>query len=290
MRRPSVTVPVSIAAVVACACSRTKVQADPSAAPSASVAASAASFAPGATPTTAAASSTAGAAASDPAARVKRFFAGFVDGSDFSFLHATCAPRMTRFIGLRDVDVEAAIRTSRAFFKNLNGVKYDPDVKAMQVETVPVGTRVRLPVEMTWSRPMTTDEQQAMVEPDNLQPLADMNLLKIDRDVTADVELVFDASGAIVSYSETVVRMPQLRATGDQECDKDPPKGTILRDLGETAVVWWISIGPAQTVRKVRLNGQDTWVTTQRAVYGGGPGPQDRAYYLCLEPVGDAGK
>jgi hypothetical protein len=284
-----------VAALVA-GCSRSSAQADRASASATTAAVPAPAASPSiaipparASSSSAAAPSTAPDASSSPLAEgVQHFFAGFVEGTDFSFLRTACAPKMTHFIAMKDVDVESAIRAARASFQNLRHVKYTADVGAMQADAAPAGTRVRVPVDMQYDRPM--DPQQFGIDPDEIESMKSMDLLKINHDVTADVELVFDPSGRVTSYVETKVHRPPMRVSGDKECENDLPKGSIVYDLGEDAITWWISIGPARTVHRVLANGEDVWMTSQRAMWGGGPNPEDRSYWECLSRVGDAGR
>jgi hypothetical protein len=212
-----------------------------------------------------------------------RFFGGFVDGTDFAFLRATCTPQMSRFISLHDVDVESASRASRAFFKGIHGVKYEPELKALRVEALAAGARVYVPVRMRWSRP--ADPKQFGIEEG---AMAGWGPPTIERDVTANVELVLDAAGRIASYVEASVRTPPLRVTAGEECDSKLPRGTIVHDLGETIITEVISTGPATTLRKVQANGEQVWMVTERHFWR--TSAQDKAWIICLEPVGEAGR
>jgi hypothetical protein len=105
----------------------------------------------------------------------------------------------------------------------------------------------------------------------------------IERDVTAEVELELDADFRVASYVEKSVRTPPLRVTLGEECESNLPRGTIVQDLGETIVVAWISTGPSTTLRKVRANGEEVWMQTERHFWR--TSAQDKAWIQCLEPA-----
>ena len=112
----------------------------------------------------------------------------------------------------------------------------------------------------------------------------------VARDVTVDVELVFESSGLLTRYAEVAVRHPLLRVTGQANCTMDGlRKGQTVVDLGDAYITGMTPKGPQQ-IHRVRIGGDERWIDEVRswAVYdsfGGHAGGS-----ICLEAAGwDAG-
>ena len=136
---------------------------------------------------------------------LRSFFAGYVDGTDFAFLEAFCAPRLDRFLTMKNADVAAVIASAKKFFADKRGVAYKAEFGAMRVERRAEGTLAKLPVVMSWDFP-------APKEWGTEWPLAAATdgVPRIDRTVTVDVEVLVDSSNRIQSYVETRVHAPAL--------------------------------------------------------------------------------
>ncbi len=217
-----------------------------------------------------------GAADAALAERLRHFFNGYVDGSDFAFLLAACRPKLDQFISLRNVDAGAVATNARQFFAHTHKLAYEPHLADLRVERRPDGSTVaRLPVRMTWTYPPNPDWPTG----GDPWPAWSSETAAIDRDVTADAEITFDDQGKIARYVEANVRRPWLRVTGEDNCSLGAfgsphsflmsgddgarmaaplHKGQMVRDLGETFVTAILPRGP-DIVRKVLVGNREGW-------------------------------
>ena len=288
----------------------------PSASPAPSV-----SPAPGAPAAPASAALPAAPRAPEVAQILARFFARFVDGTDFAFLSEACPPKVERFLTMRDADIAQVVRSARAFFRGKRGISYVPDLAALEVEARPDGTVARLPVTLSWTYPAPTEWGDEWP----IDPGADAP--RIARRVTVDVEIALDASGRIARYVETRVRTPKLLVTSDFMCpdglyetpepfreqlagwlvedfagtmkayekEPHPKRGTIVHDLGETFVVAENPKG-SSVARRVRGPEGEGWMvdnvayavpagTPERCAGAGSPSD----VMVCLNQTAAAG-
>jgi hypothetical protein len=223
------------------------------------------------------------------------FFAGYRDGSTFEFLRADCRPTMDRFVSLKNVGVDAAIRDARTFFHDRRQLSYRPDVRQMRVEAHADGeSTVRLPVTMAWTYPVPKGWG------DDFPAGGPDGTAVVSRSMTVDVEVTLDADGRIAQYVEAHVQTPRLRVTHPEKCADVPDHpgvpwvavshGMIVQDLGETLELSMSAKGPA-TARKVRANGQDGWTMESVCFAVSNPyGGTSAGMSSCLELAGDAGK
>ncbi len=245
-----------------------------------------------------AAAPSASGAAPEPAltARVKAFFAGYKDGSDFSFLRTACATPVERFITMKNADVGAVISSARHFFADKRGLSYVPDEKALRISHEGNADVARVPLTMVWGtlppEEWTSDDDRPRKE---LPGAIASSILwdgLVEHTTIVDVELAFDPAGRITRYVEGPPRHARLKFQSDWACLdtfgfatalKD---GEVVTDLGD---VYMNSLSPKgpQLSRHVRFrSGDDAWVQDTRSYAVDNPaGGTSAGMSQCLVPA-----
>ncbi len=299
MLRSVIILAVSVVVLTAC-----KQKAPPAGAASVIPAASSVALpSPDTPPPSASSPSDGGSAvdASSTTSRVRAFFAGYKDGSDYSFLRAACASPVERFITMKSVDIGAVVASARHFFADKRGVRYVPDEKALRVSHRDGGDVVEVPLTMVWGTlPLaewSSDDPRNSVH-ELLHAFADAGVTSplwdglVEHTTTVDVELRFDGQGRITRYVEGPPIRPKLKFHSDAACEDTfgfataRPDGEVVTDLGEVYATEFSTKGP-QVARHVRLrDGSDAWVQDTRSYAVDNPaGGTSAGFSQCLVPA-----
>lgn len=208
--------------------------------------------------------------------RLRRHFAQYKGAASFAFFEQDFAPRVERYLGLKDVTVSDLVRTAKAFYASKTDVSLVP--KAGSVTLTKEGDRriASFVLTMRWSVKPPAAAAACGYLDDSMKWRPNS---RIARQVDATARIGFNGDARIVTYEELSVAAPRLRIEnrGDDleafsTLPTEPvrfmaanpsatrvPNGTIVEDLGESFTCG-LNQTEVDTVRKVRLNGAPIWL------------------------------
>ncbi len=174
------------------------------------------------------------------------------NNKDFDKLAVFFAPQVKQYISLKNTTPEAIVSDAKEFFKDKDPVKYEPFLKAMEIN----GKNVRLGLHMSssWIKKASGD-----VGYDTLT----------DSSVYVVVSLDFDENNKIDNYTEEYIVRPQIKLIKAQELEPvaagddkiKVPAGTIVSSNFQSrtfeTVSWWKMY---QTM--VVYKGEKYWATS----------------------------
>lgn len=219
--------------------------------------------------------------ANDPAAqeleqRLQRHFAQYQGASAFAFFEADFAPRVERYLALKDVTASELAKVAKAFYANKTQVSLLPKPGTVVVKNEGGRSVASFVLTLRWSYP-PPPAAAACGYLDASMTWRPHSLIARNVDVTARVG--FDADRRIVSYEEAPLVAPRLRVatrgdalTAFTSMPTEParfiepeanaaqfPDGTIVEDLGESFTCG-LDQTEVDTVRKVRFQDRTFWL------------------------------
>lgn len=208
--------------------------------------------------------------------RLQRHFAQYQGASDFAFFEEDFAPRVERYLALKNVTASDLARVAKAFYANKTRVSLLPKPGTVAVTNEGGRSVASFVLTLRWSY-QPPPAAAACGYLDDSMTWRPHSL--IARSVEVAARLGFDADKRIVNYEEAPVAGPPLRVAtrGDglaafssmptepaRFIDPEPNAaqlldGTIVEDLGETFTCG-LNQTEVDTVRKVRFQGRAFWL------------------------------
>jgi hypothetical protein len=208
--------------------------------------------------------------------RLRRHFAQYEGAASFAFFEQDFAPRVERYLGLKDVPAAELARIAKEFYAEKAQVSVLPNPGSVVVKSEGPRVTASLVLTLRWSVPPPPAAAACGYLDDSMtwRPHS-----RIARRVEVTARIAFDDAARIVSYEETPLALPRLRVAtrGDalQAFSSLPitparlleagptsvlaPDGTLVEDLGETFTCG-LDQTEVDTVRKVRLQGRTVWL------------------------------
>lgn len=237
--------------------------------PSASASASASAVAAAAPPAT-------DSATQELEQRLQRHFAQYRGGATFAFFEADFAPRVERYLALKDVTASELAKVAKAFYANKTQVSLLPKPGTLMVKLEGGRLLASFVLSLRWSYPPPT-AAAACGYLDASMTWRPHSLIARNVEVTARIG--FDANQRIASYEEAPLVGPRLRVatrgdalTAFTRMPTEParfiepqanavqlPDGTIVEDLGESFTCG-LNQTEVDTVRKVRFQDRTFWL------------------------------
>jgi hypothetical protein len=221
-----------------------------------------------------------GSGAALPAADVERLldadFAKYAGGSSFAFLRDDWAPRVARYVSLRDVPVEALVAQAKGFYADKTAVSLKVAPGSVRAWSDGEHTAASFVVRMLWMRPVPASwGDRPWAEMTETGMVVHEKGARIHRDVSVRAHATLDDAGRLLSYDEDDgVVVPQVVAPGGLKAwpvpPRDPaapasdavgvPERVAIDDLGEFFVESLdTGMQQAETFRHVRLGGRELW-------------------------------
>lgn len=208
--------------------------------------------------------------------RLQRHFARYQGASDFAFFEEDFAPRVERYLALKNVTASELARVAKAFYANKTRVSLTPKPGTVAVTNEGGRSVASFVLTLRWSYPPPPAAAACGYLDDSMtwRPRS-----LIARNVEVAARIGFDADKRIVSYEEAPVAGPRLRVAtrGDglaafssmptapariiypEANAAQLPDGTTVEDLGETFTCG-LNQTEVDTVRKVRFQGRAVWL------------------------------
>lgn len=208
--------------------------------------------------------------------RLRRHFAQYKGAASFAFFEQDFAPRVERYLGLKDVAVGELLRTAKSFYAKKADVSLVLKAGSITLTTEGVRRIASFVLTMRWTvKPPAAAAACGFLD-DSMTWRPNS---RIHRQVDVTARMIFNGDARIVTYEELSVAAPRLRVENrgdDLEAfaslptgparflDANPsatrvPNGTIVEDLGESFTCG-LNQTEVDTVRKVRLNGAPIWL------------------------------
>lgn len=208
--------------------------------------------------------------------RLRRHFAQYHGGSNFAFFEQDFAPRVERYLGLKDVAATQLARIAKEFYATKTQVSLVPKPGSLTVTNEGGRLAASLVLTMRWSVEPPAAAASCGFLDDSMtwRPHS-----RIARRVEVTARIGIDAAARFVTYEELPGALPRLRVASRSDgvqafsslptgpvrlVDAGPasvlvPDGTVVEDLGETFTCG-LDQTEVDTVRKVKLNGRAVWM------------------------------
>jgi hypothetical protein len=206
--------------------------------------------------------------------RIQSHYAKYVDGTRFAFFAVDFAPRVERYLSLRDINVPALQAEARRFFRDKKGLAFTPKAGTFVVKHEGTRSRVEFELGIAWRQSMSESykecDRQDVVRGIGPGPSA------IEHKVDVHAELVLDERLRFVSYAElgmlskklqvktrdeplpAFVSIPTRPARAEDSTATPVASGTLVEDLGDRFTC--SQGGETDTLRKVRVDGAVVWL------------------------------